>query len=61
MIRARVVIPIHWGTMLRADLHRRRGDRHGPPAEEFRARMAELAPDSEVCVLTPHESFQLPD
>jgi L-ascorbate metabolism protein UlaG (beta-lactamase superfamily) len=61
MIRPRVVIPIHWGTMLRADLHRRRSDRHGPPAEEFRARMAELAPDTEIRVLTPSESFQLPD
>jgi L-ascorbate metabolism protein UlaG (beta-lactamase superfamily) len=59
MIRPRVAIPIHWGTMLRADLHRRRRDRHGPPAEEFRARMAELAPDTEIQVLDAGATFEL--
>lgn len=59
LIRPRVAIPIHWGTMLRADLHRRGPDLHGPPAEEFRDRMAELAPASEVRVLAPDESFEL--
>ena len=59
MIRPRIAIPIHWGTMLRADLHRRRRDRHGPPAEEFRARMAELAPDTEVHVLAAGATFEL--
>jgi L-ascorbate metabolism protein UlaG (beta-lactamase superfamily) len=61
MIRPRVAIPIHWGTMLRADLHRRRRDAHAPPAEEFRARMAELAPATEAEVLAPGESFELRD
>jgi L-ascorbate metabolism protein UlaG (beta-lactamase superfamily) len=61
MIRPRVVIPIHWGTLLRADLHRGTRDRHGPPAEEFRSRMAELAPATQIQVLAPGETFYLAD
>lgn len=61
LIGPRVAIPIHWGTFLRADLHRRDRDLHGPPAEEFRARMAELAPETEIRVLDPGESYELHD
>jgi L-ascorbate metabolism protein UlaG (beta-lactamase superfamily) len=61
LIGARVAIPIHWGTLLRADLHRRSRDLHGPPAEEFRARMAELAPETEIRVLDPGESYEFQD
>lgn len=54
LLAARVVVPIHWGTYF--PLH------HGlmrpprwleTPPEEFRARMAEIAPDIEVRVLAP--------
>jgi L-ascorbate metabolism protein UlaG (beta-lactamase superfamily) len=58
MISPKVAIPIHWGALLRADLHRRGAARHAAPAEEFRARMAELAPETEVSVLAPGESFE---
>ncbi len=61
LIGPRVAIPIHWGTLLRADLHRRDRDLHGPPAEEFRARMAELAPETEIRILDPGESYELHD
>jgi L-ascorbate metabolism protein UlaG (beta-lactamase superfamily) len=58
MIRPRVAIPIHWGTMFRADLHRR-GRVQDKPAEEFRTHLAELAPATEIQVLAPGESFEL--
>ena len=59
VIRPRAVVPIHWGTMLRADLHRHRPELLHEPAAEFRARMALLAPDVDAQVLEPGESFEL--
>jgi len=59
LLRARVAVPIHWGT-----LHprmTRRGEWFSSPAEEFAAQAAELAPDSEVRVLTPGESTSVTD
>ncbi|MGH2950696.1 MAG: MBL fold metallo-hydrolase, partial [Solirubrobacterales bacterium] len=60
MLRPRIVVPIHWGTLLRAGLARRRPDLLSDPPREFVARAAELAPEVEVRVLAPGESLELP-
>ena len=57
LIRPKVAVPIHWGT-----LHprgRRLGEWFTEPARRFAAHAAELAPDVEVRVLTPGESLVL--
>jgi hypothetical protein len=59
MTRARVVVPIHWGTLLRAGLAERRPDLLTKYADEFPSRMAELAPQSEARVLQPGESLTI--
>jgi L-ascorbate metabolism protein UlaG (beta-lactamase superfamily) len=58
-MRARAVVPIHWGTVLRAGLAERRPDLLTKHADELPARMAELAPESEVRILQPGESLTL--
>jgi L-ascorbate metabolism protein UlaG (beta-lactamase superfamily) len=52
MIRPRVAIPIHWGTM--AVLWSRSGDPFGP-ARAFSQAVARLAPDVDARVLAPGE------
>lgn len=59
MIRPRVIVPIHWGTYLRADLARSHPELLSEPPRELVARVAELAPESEVRVLQPGESLTL--
>ena len=54
LLRPRVVVPIHWGTLHPAMT--RRGEWFSSPWEEFAAQAAELAPDSAVRVLRPGES-----
>jgi L-ascorbate metabolism protein UlaG (beta-lactamase superfamily) len=54
VLRARVAIPIHWGT-LRPRLTRL-GDWFSAPPGEFAAQVAAVAPESEVRVLRPGES-----
>ena len=54
LLRPRVAIPIHWGT-----LHPRLGRRgrwFSGPGDEFAAQVAAVAPESEVRVLRPGES-----
>jgi L-ascorbate metabolism protein UlaG (beta-lactamase superfamily) len=54
LVRARVAVPIHWGT-----LHprlTRRGAWFSSPGEQFAAQVAEVAPEAEVRVLRPGES-----
>ena len=54
LLRARVAVPIHWGT-----LHprlTRRGEWFSSPGEEFAAQVRAVAPDAEVRVLRPGES-----
>lgn len=60
-IRPRVVIPIHWGTLIRRDLRRRADEFLVEPARRFAAQLSELAPGVEVSVLEPGESLDLPD
>ena len=55
LIRPRVAVPIHWGTLYPRG--RRLGDWFTEPARRFAAHAAELAPDVEVRVLAPGESL----
>jgi L-ascorbate metabolism protein UlaG (beta-lactamase superfamily) len=57
LLRPRVAVPIHWGT-----LHprgRRRGPWFDDPPHEFAARVSELAPEVDVRILEPHGSLEL--
>jgi L-ascorbate metabolism protein UlaG (beta-lactamase superfamily) len=59
LIRPRVVVPIHWGTLLRADLQRRRPALHEPPPAELRRHLAEHAPDVELRILEPGDLLEI--
>ena len=56
MIGARVVVPIHWGTLYPAGLARVWGGPQERPAIRFRTACASLAPASELRVLGPGEA-----
>ena len=57
LLSPRVVIPIHWGTYLRAGM--RRVDLEAP-ARAFAEAVARTAPSCDVVVLRPGESFNHP-
>jgi len=54
-IGARIVVPIHWGTLYPAGLARVWGGPLDAPAARFRTACADLAPAAEVRVLAPGE------
>jgi L-ascorbate metabolism protein UlaG (beta-lactamase superfamily) len=58
MLRPRKVIPIHWGTLLRADMERRTPDLR-EPARRFVDQLAKLAPDVSPEVLSAGDSLDL--
>ena len=58
LIGPRVAIPIHWGTFLRADLHRRRPELLSNPADRLVAELEKL-PGVAARVLQPGETFAL--
>ena len=58
LLRARIAVPIHWGTYY--PLHARRGPYLTEPPLEFRRAAAEAAPGTRVEVLQPGETFELP-
>lgn len=59
LIRPRVVVPIHWGTYLRADLIRRRPELLTDPPRLLEQEMARLAPGVEARVLLPGETLEI--
>jgi L-ascorbate metabolism protein UlaG (beta-lactamase superfamily) len=59
LIRPRVVVPIHWGTYMRADLIRKRPELLTQQPPSLLAETARLAPDVDVRVLQPGESLDL--
>ena len=59
MIAPRIVVPIHWGTYLRAGLERRRGELLDDPPHRLIEHARELAPEVEVRVLEPGEEMTL--
>jgi L-ascorbate metabolism protein UlaG (beta-lactamase superfamily) len=59
LLRPRVVIPIHWGTLLPIGLHRRHGHLLRDPVEDFARLAAERCPDVEVAILRPGQDLTL--
>jgi len=55
-IGARVVVPIHWGTLYPAGLARLWGGPLDAPAEQFRAACAVLVPAADLRVMAPGEA-----
>ncbi len=61
-IRPRVVVPIHWGTLIRRDIGRdpeRAGQFLSEPVRRFEAELSERAPSVELRALLPGESLEL--
>ncbi len=59
MIRPRVVIPIHWGTLSPIGSRLQHGARREQPVRQFAEHVAQLAPDVEVRVLQPGQEMVL--
>ena len=59
VIRPRIVVPIHWGTLLRFDLRDEADEYLVQPGRDFAEAMGELAPEVEVAVLQPGEALEL--
>jgi L-ascorbate metabolism protein UlaG (beta-lactamase superfamily) len=59
LIKPRLAIPMHWGTLLPIGASRTRRARLRGPAELFARHVAELAPTVEVRILTPGEAVVL--
>jgi L-ascorbate metabolism protein UlaG (beta-lactamase superfamily) len=59
ILRPKVAIPIHWGTLLRIGLGRRRAELLEAPPKRFAAAVADRAPGVAVSVLDPGQSFAL--
>ena len=53
LLRPRMAIPIHWGTLLAMGLPRRHRDALGDPPRAFAEHVARLAPGVEVRILAP--------
>jgi L-ascorbate metabolism protein UlaG (beta-lactamase superfamily) len=60
MLRPRVAVPIHWGTLFPAGLKRWRPGPLTDPPHAFARHVAALAPDVAVRVLAPGEALDLP-
>jgi L-ascorbate metabolism protein UlaG (beta-lactamase superfamily) len=58
-IRPRIVIPIHWGTLIRRDMRRRATEFLADPPRRLAAQLSELAPGVELSVLPPGGSLDL--
>lgn len=58
-LRPRIVVPIHWGTLLRIGLRRRHEELFERPLREFAENLARLAPGVELRALAPGESMTL--
>jgi L-ascorbate metabolism protein UlaG (beta-lactamase superfamily) len=59
LVRPRVAVPIHWGTLAPLGIHLRGWSYLAVPPHAFKAHAAELAPEVEVAVLAPGESLEL--
>ncbi len=59
LIRPRIAIPMHWGTLLPVGLAGRHGRRLGDPPRIFAEHVASLAPDVEVRILQPGQETTL--
>ena len=59
LLKPRLAIPIHWGTLLPVGLARRRHVRLADPPRLFSREVARIAPSTEVRVLEPGEQTTL--
>ena len=59
MLKPRIAIPIHWGTMLRLGLGHRAAEILEQPPRRFAAQLAERAPGVRAVVLEPGDSVEL--
>lgn len=59
MLQPRLAVPIHWGSLFRADLTRRRPELLRDPPRDFAAQVAAVAPGVEVRVVEPGASLEL--
>jgi L-ascorbate metabolism protein UlaG (beta-lactamase superfamily) len=59
LISARVVVPIHWGTLYPLGLDRAYRRPLDQPAAEFRMAMARRAPDCDARILAPGEAAEV--
>jgi L-ascorbate metabolism protein UlaG (beta-lactamase superfamily) len=59
LLSAKLVVPIHWGTLYPLGLARLRPEPLRAPAREFATWMRKLAPQSELRVLAPGETTSL--
>ena len=59
LIRPRVAIPVHWGTLLPIGALARHRAALADPARRFSEHVRELAPDVEVRILRPGEATEL--
>jgi L-ascorbate metabolism protein UlaG (beta-lactamase superfamily) len=60
LLAPKVVVPIHWGTLVPAHRMRGREALLTAPAPAFRAALAARAPDVRLAVLAPGEALALP-
>jgi L-ascorbate metabolism protein UlaG (beta-lactamase superfamily) len=60
LIKPRVVVPIHWGTLIRRDMRDRADEFFGGPPRRLAERLRELAPEVELTVLAPGAALELP-
>jgi L-ascorbate metabolism protein UlaG (beta-lactamase superfamily) len=56
LLRPRLAVPIHWGTLFPVGSARRLGELRRNPASQFARMATEIAPEVEVRVLEPGES-----
>lgn len=59
LLRPRVAVPIHWGTLLPIGLASRHRASLGEPPRRFAAEVSRLAPDVEVRILEPGDEMKL--
>lgn len=60
LLRPRIAIPMHWGTLLPIGSARRHKATLGDPPRLFARHVSRMAPDVEVCILEPGQTATLP-
>ena len=59
LLRPRIAVPIHWGTLLPIGLERRHGNLLRDPVHRFERGAAQQVPEVQVRVLAPGEELAL--
>ena len=61
LLRPRIVVPIHWGTLVPMGMHLRSWSYLTQPPLDFAAQLRDAAPEVSVRILQPGETLQLDD